>query len=98
VIHIRQGDTATLQTPWGTWMSLWWFSRHRFKQYPTFEDLCEHEKHAPPIRPADVLGFLEGLHSYCGPDLFSTLVFSDGYARASVVLKQAYRSDKLSVV
>jgi hypothetical protein len=96
MIHVRQGDTATMQTPWGTWMSLWWFSKHRYKQYPTFEELCEHEKHAPPIRPIDVFGFVEGLHSRCAPDLFSTLVFSDGYTLASAVLGGAYQSNELS--
>ncbi len=73
LFHIRQGDTATIQTPWGSYIPLRPFSKHRYKeiQHPGGVEIY--------IPPQSFLFFLNSLHKQLRSGSYSTCVFSDGY-------------------
>lgn len=73
LVHIRQGDTATIQTPWHTYIPLRPFGKNRYKElrHPGAVEIY--------IPPRNFLDFLNQLQAQLLPGSYSACVFSDGY-------------------
>jgi len=82
LVHMRQGDTATLETPWNTFISLW-PKKYAFKEYSLFSDIPTGRL----MQVEDYYHFLVTLSSYFSEDTFSMLLFSDGFSRSFRKLK-----------
>lgn len=95
LIHIRQGDTAVLQTPWGTYIPVDGRRPDFLKESPSVESIraCYHDRFVDSIfSPEDYAVFWRGLRNHLEDIDFSLLTFSDGYKRAiDLVLKNAVR-------
>ena len=76
VVHIRQGDTAVLRTPWDTYVPLRG-SRSAFVEHVRFRDIP-----GRLMQVSDFRDFVSGLCSHFDKQTFSTLFFSDGFERA----------------
>lgn len=80
VFHIRQGDTAVVQTPWNTFINVWGgIGLHNSK---TEFDTIEKARTFKHILVEDYYNFLTSLNNQMGGGLFSIRVFSDGFRRA----------------
>ena len=79
LVHVRQGDTSVLQTPWGSVMPIWGARADRFHEYPSFADIpsARLQFQVPEYRR-----FLDALLDRLGRPDASILLFSDGSARA----------------
>ncbi len=88
LVHIRQGDTATLETPWNTYISLW-PKNCAFKEYSRFSDIP-----TDVVQIEDYHRFIKTLFSYFTEGTFSTLLFSDGFYRTFGRLKRNIRELK----
>lgn len=73
LFHIRQGDTATIQTPWGSYIPLRPFSKSRYKEIRNPRGV---EIYTPP---QSFFVFLESLREKLCFGSYSTCIFSDGY-------------------
>jgi hypothetical protein len=72
-VHIRQGDTSTIRTPWNTYIpTLPWDE----KRYQELNDPHQAKIYVPP---SDFLDFLGPLCSHLKTDSALVRVFSDGY-------------------
>lgn len=95
LIHIRQGDTAVLQTPWGTYIPVDGRRPDFLKESLSMESIrdCYHDRFVDSIfSPEDYAVFWHGLREHLEDLDFSLLTFSDGYKRAiNLVLKNAAR-------
>ena len=78
LVHIRQGDTAVIKTPWNTFIPV-----YGSKVPGTFSEFARYEDIPSDLlfSEGDFLTFVRGLASCFPPGAFSTLVFSDGYRR-----------------
>jgi hypothetical protein len=74
LLHIRQGDTAALETPWHTVISQW-PREYRFTEYARFDDIPVRNR---VLRVEDFHRFFKKFIS-CIDDPVSTLLFSDGF-------------------
>ena len=78
-MHVRQGDTAVLETPWGTFIPLYRV-KNQYTEHQSFADI---ESTATELLHVDSYRwFLEQLMTLPEAAACSALVFSDGYARA----------------
>ena len=75
LIHIRQGDTAVLETPWQTYIPLW--SRNSLGECNTFEATGN-----AYIQVASFFQFLEKILLEIEINSLSTIVSSDGFERS----------------
>ncbi len=82
VVHIRQGDTAVVRTPGGSWIRLPGARRTRPVECADFDEVGQ-----KALRVEDFQSFLAGLFAHFDDTAFSTLVFSDGFERAFRVLR-----------
>ncbi len=78
MVHIRQGDTATIQTPWNTYIPVWHEIEGKFTQFKYREDI----QHQRSMEVDEFRRFLENLLNHVDPDRLSTAVFSDGFKKA----------------
>jgi len=83
LLHIRQGDTAVIETPWNTFIQIWWCGRDNFVERNTFAEVNDYER----ISVADFEKFYSDLRSGLNDIDLSTLVHSDGFARAFLELE-----------
>ena len=89
MIHIRQGDTAVLPTPWNTFVALW-PPQYSFIEYAQFDEMPMRQR---VIFVEDYFHFYKNFTAHCD-DSFSTLLFSDGFKRSLQKLsKQIERLD-----
>jgi hypothetical protein len=79
LVHVRQGDTSVLATPWGSFLPVWSARADRFREYPRFADIPSARLQ---FEVADYRRFLDALLDRLGRPDVSTLLFSDGSARA----------------
>jgi len=84
LLHIRQGDTAVIETPWNTFIQIWPKGRDNFVERQTFAEVNDHQR----ISVADFEKFYSDLHSGLKDIDLSTLVHSDGFARAFFQLEK----------
>lgn len=87
LVHIRQGDTAILKTPWDTYIQSWYKAKDRFIEHATFETADTFEN----IPVSQFYRFLKDFFDVYESFKFSTLVFSDGFSRA---FHEIYRVNK----
>ncbi|MCC5907075.1 MAG: hypothetical protein JJU13_12755 [Balneolaceae bacterium] len=79
LVHIRQGDTATIQTPWGCFIPTWY--RHGEQRFKELKELNGyHSKIVIGVK--EFYSFLRKLFNQLNEDRFSPIVFSDGFDRA----------------
>ena len=85
LIHIRQGDTSVLKTPWNTFIPVDGRRPDSLKETDTLEEIRNryHDKFVDSIfTSSDYYRFLKSFQSHCTNSPLSTCVFSDGYRRA----------------
>ena len=75
LLHVRQGDTAALETPWNTVISQW-PPEYRFTEYARFEDIPVRNR---VLRVEDFHQFFKQFVSRIDEPV-STLLFSDGFS------------------
>lgn len=85
LLHIRQGDTTVIETPWQTYIPM--HSLKKMKEYKKIEDI-EHIDTKNIFYPPDYLNFIKGLIYYFDDNAYSILTFSDGYHRAFMRLEK----------
>jgi hypothetical protein len=74
LVHVRQGDTAALETPWHTVMSLW-PQEYQYTEYALFDDIPAQNR---VLRVEDFHEFFRKFVASIDEPL-STLLFSDGF-------------------
>lgn len=74
LLHVRQGDTAALETPWHTVISQW-PREYRFTEYARFDDMPAQNR---VLRVEDFHRFFKKFVA-CIDEPVSTLLFSDGF-------------------
>jgi len=88
LVHIRLGDTATIKTPWGTYIPLEKLKRKQTNQYEFFD------RDSIESRSMDVAvfyDFLKRFFAYFGEPNYSLIVSSDGYKRG---FRKIYRNQE----
>lgn len=91
LVHIRQGDTAFIETPWGSYVSIWGHVSNRMTECRTLDEIDTDRI----ILESDYFALLEAIYSAFGEGAVSSLVFSDGYARAFQILRKGLRNRRL---
>ena len=85
MIHIRQGDTAIIKTPWNTFIPVWYTLENPFQEVKSSEDIEDFEV----VDISLYTRFLRDLFNHFTIENFSPVVFSDGYKKAfSMVEKE----------
>ncbi len=84
LIHARQGDTATIETPWKSFIQVWPRKPNALKEFDSIDQLNDHQI----ITPSDYHRFCKNLFNCFDKRYFSTLFFSDGYHRS---INQLYK-------
>ncbi len=77
LVHIRQGDTGTVETPWNTFIPVWYEIDGKFTQFKNDEDIPGDKRIAPNI----FYQFVKELQKALAIKELSTAVFSDGYKK-----------------
>lgn len=93
LVHIRKGDTAVIETPWGTVIPIWKNLQEFFLKECNFSDILNIHK---LLEVNAYYIFLKKIVSYFDDETFSILVFSDGYKRAFTILKKHINFTKLT--
>lgn len=78
MVHIRQGDTGIVKTPWGTFIPTWYQTEGKFTQFENEVDIPEDRM----MNVSDFYQFLENLLSAINFTSTSALVFSDGFKKS----------------
>lgn len=78
LVHIRQGDTGTIETPWNTFIPVWHEIEGKFTQFENERDIPGHKR----IHPNEFYQFIRDLQAALAIKDLSTVVFSDGYKKA----------------
>jgi hypothetical protein len=84
LLHVRQGDTGVLATPWGTRMPVWSFRKDRLKEYEDFGQIPSAEL---LFDVPEYKRFLDGFLDRLRPSEKSLLVFSDGASRSFKIVE-----------
>ena len=89
-IHIRQGDTAVIQTPWDTYIPVWYKIQGKFKQFRQLEAIkCD-----DIILVKEFYSFFKKILEKLRIEEISTHVFSDGFKKAFLqIYKFSSRKD-----
>ncbi|GEM_PF-5454385 len=78
LIHIRQGDTSIIKTPWDTYIPTWQKIDGYYTEFDKKKDIDTHEN----IEVDEFYRFLKDLFKHIDADKFSSLLFSDGFHTA----------------
>lgn len=92
MVHIRQGDTGTIKTPWNTFIPTWYMADGKYTQFKNREDIPSHLL----IDVIDFYGFLKDLLSTVEDLPFSTVLYSDGFKKTFRAIYQSYKSAHIS--
>lgn len=87
VVHIRQGDTGVIQTPWNTYVPLWHVIKNRLKEHDGPEQI---ESSELLFQVSDYKTFLDGLLGRLERSGRTVLVFSDGASRAFRIIESNF--------
>ena len=82
LLHVRQGDTAILSTPWHTFIPVRFKRKDFLKEYESFNDI---EK-STIFSTSEVFSFMQAFAEYFKSNKISMLLFSDGWKRAHNIL------------
>lgn len=82
MVHIRQGDTAIVKTPWNTFINVWGRFKNSMKEF----DSLEKARTFIHIEIEEYYNLLTSLSQHLDPEFFPIRIFSDGYKRAFKVL------------
>ncbi len=94
LVHIRQGDTGVIKTPWKTYISSYSMYKYIEDSFEELDSLAQIKSHRN-IEAYVFKNFLEKLVSFYDENKFSIIFFSDGFKRA---FKGIYnRADKLKL-
>lgn len=77
LVHIRQGDTALLATPWSTFLPL-----YKLRTRPAVEHRTSADAGADYIRVQDFHSFTKSILEHLSENKTSVLLCSDGFKRA----------------
>lgn len=91
-IHIRQGDTAVLETPWNTYVPVWYNIPGRFTQFKKIEEI----QSTHIITLDDFYRFISSFLEHASNKKFSSLLFSDGYKTAFRLIYQNSKKKDIS--
>ena len=91
LVHIRQGDTAVIATPWGTYVSVWGRISNWMTECMTVDEIDTNRV----IRESDYFAIVERIQHALGETPSSSLIFSDGYDRAFRILREGIRKGRL---
>lgn len=78
LIHIRQGDTATIKTPWNTYFSVWDQHKNPFQEFDQVAGLSDDRT----LLVEDFYNFYHRTFNQRVEQDFTTAVFSDGFELA----------------
>jgi len=92
LVHVRQGDTALIETPWGSYVSVWGRVSNWMTERRSIDEIDTNRI----IRESDYYAILERLHAVLGNGPISSLVFSDGYDRAFRILRDGMRKRRIA--
>lgn len=92
LIHIRQGDTAVLETPWNTYVPVWYNIPGRFTQFKKIEEI----QSTHIITLDDFYRFISSFLEHTNNKKFSSLLFSDGYKTAFRLIYQNSKKKDIS--
>jgi len=85
LIHIRQGDTGVVETPWKTHMPVWSLRKDQLKEYESFDQI---ESAELLFEVSEYKTFLDELLSRLERSSRSVLVFSDGANRGLRIVER----------
>lgn len=77
LVHIRQGDTGTIETPWDTFIPVWHEIDGKFSQFEKEKEIPGNKR----IYPEAFYKFVKTFQKAFAKDDLSTVVFSDGYKK-----------------
>lgn len=86
VVHIRQGDTSVVETPWGSFIPVWC---HRGDQLVEYESFASIPSTQWQFEVGQYRQFLDELLARLAPARSSTLVFSDGADRGLKLIESS---------
>jgi len=92
LVHIRQGDTAVIKTPWNTYIPVKNFTKNRFAEHRKFSDIQSDIF----LQVSDYYDFVSMFITHFNDDMFSILFFSDGFRRAFDLLHKDIERLKLT--
>lgn len=92
MVHIRQGDTGTLKTPWGTYISTWYETKGKYTQFKNREDI----KNRRILDPDDFHLFLKDLLNSSDTLRYSAVLYSDGFKKTFKSIYQYYKSKNIT--
>lgn len=78
LIHIRQGDTAVVKTPWNAFIQVWGGKPFSFKQLNSITQINDNTV----ISVSDFYNFCSNLFQEFKHDELSVMLFSDGFKRS----------------
>ena len=87
LVHIRQGDTAVIESPWGTYIPTWGLGRLAPQEYQSRNSIQSSQ-----LDVDDFHNFLKKMNEGLGAYKFSTVVSSDGYTRG---FERVYKNAEL---
>lgn len=93
LVHIRQGDTGTIETPWKTYIPVWHETEGKFKQFQNDRDIPGHKR----IYPEEFYQFIKELQGEIAKKKLQTVVFSDGYKKAFRWIYKYFREKDISL-
>lgn len=82
MIHIRQGDTSIIKTPWNTYIPAWRKIDGYYSEFGRKEDIDTYED----IEVDEFYRFLKDFFHHFQESYFSSLLFSDGFKSAFEVI------------
>ncbi|MEA3446541.1 MAG: hypothetical protein U9R19_17635 [Bacteroidota bacterium] len=78
LVHIRQGDTSVIETPWNTYIPVLESEEMAFTEFNTSEEIKTENR----MLINDIYRFCSPFFENIGIDKLSTKIFSDGFERA----------------
>lgn len=85
LLHIRQGDTGVVKTPWGTCLPVWSLRQDQLKEYESFDRI---ESAQLLFEVAEYKTFLDEFLKRLDRSARSILVFSDGANRSLRIVER----------
>lgn len=86
-VHIRQGDTGVIKTPWDTYVFVWGIKNNAYKEISSFRDIQDDSI----IRTDEYYSFIKDFLHCFDDHFFSVRIFSDGFQRT---FQKAYQNQE----
>jgi len=93
LVHIRQGDTGTIETPWNTFIPVWHATEGKFKQFQNDREIPGYKR----IYPIEFYHFVKELLEELPSEKKQTVVFSDGYKKTFRWVYKSFREKDISL-